>query len=241
MTAIDGLQGMIEDMQQVLTVLGHKMTDSTLTTGLYRLATLLALFTIGYNIVEGIVSIWLGISDETLSLLGFGIDSFVEVVSGLGILHMLRRIARHGDEARDQFERRALRITGAAFYLLAGGLLITAVLNLLTGHAPVTTIWGVLIASISIASMWLLVHYKIKVGTALNSNAIISDAKCSRACLHFSLVLLTASILYELTGIGYLDSLGALGIAVLAVREGREAIMLAQGKSCCSCDLTGNA
>lgn len=211
------------------------MTDSTQTARLYRLATLLALITIGYNIVEGIVSIWLGISDDTLSLLGFGIDSFVEVISGLGILHMLRRVAQHGDEVRDQFERRALRITGTAFYLLAAGLVITAGLNLYTGHAPITTFWGIVIASISIAGMWLLVHYKIKVGTALNSEAIISDAKCSRACLHFSLVLLAASFLYEVTGIAYLDSIGALGIAALAIREGREAFMLARGLSCCSC------
>lgn len=211
------------------------MTDSIPTTRLYRLATLLALITIGYNIVEGIVSVWLGISDDTLSLLGFGIDSFVEVISGLGILHMLRRVAQNGDEVRDQFERRALRITGTAFYLLAGGLIITAVLNLYTGHAPVTTIWGILIASISISCMWLLVHYKIKVGRALNSAAIISDAKCSRACLHFSLILLAASLLYELTGISYLDSIGALGIALLSIREGRESFMLAQGQACCSC------
>jgi divalent metal cation (Fe/Co/Zn/Cd) transporter len=148
---------------------------------------------------------------------------------------MLRRIAQHGDEVRDQFERRALHITGTAFYLLATGLVITAIMNLLTGHSPVTTIWGVVIASISIVSMWLLVHYKIKVGIALNSDAILSDAKCSRACLHFSLVLLAASLLYELTGIGYLDSIGAIGIAALAMREGREAFMLARGQGCCSC------
>jgi divalent metal cation (Fe/Co/Zn/Cd) transporter len=202
---------------------------------LYRLATQLALFTIGYNIIEGIVSVWLGISDDTLSLLGFGVDSFVEVISGLGVLHMLRRVAQHGNEVRDQFERRALRITGTAFYLLATGLVITAIMNLLTGHAPVTTIWGVIIASISIVSMWLLVHYKFKVGTALNSDAILSDAKCSLACLHFSLVLLAASLLYEFTGIGYLDSIGAIGIAALAMREGRDAFMLARGQSCCSC------
>lgn len=211
------------------------MTDSTPAAGLYRLATLLALFTIGYNIIEGIVSVWLGISDDTLSLLGFGIDSFVEVISGLGVLHMLRRVAQHGGAVRDQFERRALRITGTAFYLLATGLVITAIINVLTAHVPVTTVWGAVIASISIVSMWLLVHYKVKVGTALNSEAILSDAKCSRACLHFSFVLLAASLLYELTGIGYLDSIGATGIAVLAIREGREAFMLARGQICCSC------
>lgn len=211
------------------------MTDSTPPARLFRLATLLALITIGYNIVEGIISIWFGISDDTLSLLGFGIDSLVEVISGLGILHMLRRVARDGDEVRDRFERRALRITGTAFYLLTTGLVVTAAVNLYSGHTPLTTIWGVVIASISIASMWLLVHYKIKVGTALNSAAIISDAKCSRACLHFSLVLLASSLLYELTGIAYIDSIGALGIAILAGREGREAFMLARGQNCCSC------
>lgn len=201
----------------------------------YKYAIWLAAFTVIYNITEGIISIAIGIEDETLALLGFGVDSFVEVISGLGIWHMVYRIRRHEDETPDRFEKTALRITGFAFYLLTTGLVLTALLNIYTGHNPVSTLWGNIIALVSISFMWLLIHWKTKVGKALDSDAIIADAHCSRACMHFSIVLLSSSLLYMLSGIGYVDSIGALVIAWLAFKEGREAFDKAQGKSCCGC------
>lgn len=201
----------------------------------YDLALWLAVFTVVYNIFEGLVSIYFGLEDETLSLLGFGIDSFVEVISGIGIWHMVLRIRRHEAENPDRFEKTALRITAVAFYLLTVGLLATAALNLSTGHRPVTTFWGTVVSLISISFMWLLIHYKVKVGTALGSQAIIADAHCSRACLHFSLVLLVASLGYQLTGIGHIDAVGAIVIAALSLREGREAWSKAKGIQSCGC------
>lgn len=203
---------------------------------LHRYANLLALFTIGYNLLEGLVSVGMGINDETLALFGFGVDSFIEVISAVGVWHMLRRIRANGGETRDEFERRALRITGSAFYLLTVGLVVTAGLNLYQQHRPETTLWGIVIALVSISFMWALIHYKVKVGTALNSPAILADAACSRACLHLSLVLLISSLGYRLTGIGSLDAMGALVIAWLSFKEGREAFDKAKGLSCsCSC------
>src|SRR5512141_3180539 len=96
---------------------------------LYRRATMLALITIYYNIAEGVVSVWFGAADETISLFGFGLDSFVEVISGIGIWHMVRRLGRGEVPDRDPFERRALQITGGSFYLLAGGLVATALVS----------------------------------------------------------------------------------------------------------------
>ena len=204
---------------------------------LHRYANGLALFTICYNLLEGLVSVWLGISDETLALFGFGVDSFIEVISAVGVWHMLRRIRANDGETRDEFEQRALRITGVAFYLLTVGLVVTAGINLYQQHRPETTLWGVVIALVSISFMWLLIHYKIKVGTALNSPAILADAACSRACLHLSLVLLVSSLGYRLTGIASLDAVGALLIAWLSYREGREAFDKAKGLACsCSCN-----
>ncbi len=203
---------------------------------LYRKAALLALITIIYNIVEGVASVALGAADEILSLVGFGLDSFVEVISGVGIWHMVRRLQRGEEERRDDFERRALRITGGAFYLLAGGLVVTAGLSIYAGHRPETTVWGIVVSLVSISFMWLLIHHKTKVGNALNSPAILADAACSRTCLQLSVALLLASAGFELTGIGYLDSLGSLAIAWLSFREGREAISKANGMACaCSC------
>lgn len=203
---------------------------------LYRTASMLALITIFYNIAEGVVSAWFGVEDESLALFGFGLDSFVEVISGIGIWHMIRRLGRGALDSRDVFEKQALKITGGAFYLLAASLVVTAVVSFVQGHHPQTTRWGVIISVISIATMQALIHYKIKVGKALNSDAILADAACTRTCLQLSVVLLAASLGYAFTGIGYLDSLGSLGIAILSLREGREAFAKAKGGACsCSC------
>jgi predicted Co/Zn/Cd cation transporter (cation efflux family) len=199
---------------------------------LLKKAILLAQITVFYNLVEGIVSISFGIEDETLSLFGFGIDSFVEVISGIGIWHMVQRMRSRSIEESDAFERKALKITGSAFYLLTCGLIITAAINLYQGHRPVTTAWGIVIALISILTMVGLIHFKKKVGRQLNSAAIIADANCTRACLYLSFVLLFASIGYEITGIGGLDSIGAVVISIFAFREGKEAFEKAQGKDC---------
>jgi divalent metal cation (Fe/Co/Zn/Cd) transporter len=197
-----------------------------------RLASALALITIFYNIAEGLVSVWFGASDETYALFGFGLDSFVEVISGVGVWHMVRRMRADSGGGRDRFERTALRITGGAFYVLAAGLALTAAVNVYRGHAPETTVWGVVVGAASIATMWLLVHYKVKAGRALDSDAVLADAACTRTCIRLSVVLLAASVGYELTGIGYMDSAGTLVIAWLSLGEGREAFGKARGLSC---------
>src|SRR6185369_16722356 len=153
---------------------------------LYARASYLALFTIFYNIVEGAASVWFGAADETLALFGFGVDSFIEVISAIGVWHMLRRIRANAGETRDEFEQRALRITGAAFYVLSAGLILTAAVNIYQQHRPEATLPGVVISSLSISFMWFLIHNKTKVGTALNSPAILADAACSRACVYLS-------------------------------------------------------
>ena len=200
-------------------------------------AALLAWITIAYNILEGLVSVVFGLEDDTLSLFGFGLDSFVEVVSGIGIWHMVHRMRRNPQSEPDRFERHALRITGGAFFVLSAGLAFTAALNLFQGHRPETTIWGIFIGGVSIMTMGLLIHFKKKVGTALNSEAILADANCTKACLYLSFVLLVASAGYEFTGLGGIDALGALWIAWFAFREGREAFGKSRGKqcSCASC------
>lgn len=205
-------------------------------TKLYNLAYLLAIITIAYNIVEGVVSVSFGLDDETMALFGFGLDSFVEVISGIGIWHMIRRLRNnHSNINPDHFEQQALKITGTAFYLLTTGLLIVAGVNLAQWHRPETTVWGIIISAVSILTMWALINYKLKVGRELDSAAIIADANCTKTCLYLSLVLLLASAGYELTGIGSLDSIGAIVIAWLSFREGREAFQKAAGKLECSC------
>jgi divalent metal cation (Fe/Co/Zn/Cd) transporter len=191
---------------------------------LLNTALLLSLITIGYNIIEGGLSIYFGYNDDTLALLGFGIDSFVEVLSGLGILHMVIRMKKRGTalKQRDSFERTALKITGTAFYLLTAGLLTGAILDIIKKSQPITTLVGVIVSVISILTMYLLMHYKFKVGQQLNSDAIIADANCTRTCFYLSFVLLISSGLYELWHIPYVDAAGSLGIAWFSFSEGRE-------------------
>jgi len=202
---------------------------------LYKRASLLAKITIFYNLIEGLVSVFFGVSDETLSLLGFGIDSFVEVLSGIGIGNMIRRIRHNSNVNPSSFEKKALQITGTSFYILGVGLLVTASINIYQGHRPVTTFWGIVIAVISILTMWVLIYFKVNVGRQLNSDAILEDANCTKACLYLSLILLLASVGFELTGIGGIDSIGAVLIAIFSFREGREAFEKSRGESC-HCD-----
>ena len=196
----------------------------------------LALFTIIYNFFEGLISIFFGISDEALTLFGFGADSFIEVMSGVGILAMVIRIRNSPDIPRSHFEKTALRITGTSFYLLIVGLAGTALYNLISGHKPETTLPGLIISIISIAVMWLLVMGKRNVGRALNSQPILSDANCTMACIYMSVILLVSSLIYELTGFGFVDSIGALGLIYLSYNEGKEAFEKASGMEDGCCD-----
>ena len=206
----------------------------TTTTKYWSYALWLALFTIFYNLLEGMISIFFGISDEVLTLFGFGVDSFIEVMSGIGILAMVLRIQQNPETPRSQFERTALRVTGTSFYLLAAGLAAAAVYNLFTAHKPETTLPGLLISVISIAVMWALVLGKRKVGRALDSSPILADANCTMVCVYMSLVLLASSLIFQFTGFGFIDSIGALGLIYFSYSEGKESFEKAAGmEDCC--------
>jgi divalent metal cation (Fe/Co/Zn/Cd) transporter len=198
----------------------------------YKRAYLLSLFTIFYNIIEGLVSMVLGYEDETLSLFGFGADSFIEVMSGIGIAIMIIRIRRNPNSPKSKFEITSLKITGTAFFLLSAGLLAGIVLNIINHHKPETTFWGVIISLVSIVVMVWLFSAKKSIGKKLHSEPVIADANCTKICVYMSLVLLVSSLLYELTGFAYSDAIGAAGLIYLSISEGRESFEKAKGKEC---------
>jgi divalent metal cation (Fe/Co/Zn/Cd) transporter len=203
---------------------------------LYRRAYLLALITIIYNLLEGLFSVYFGTSDETLALFGFGVDSFVEVISGIGIAHLITRLQKQGKANQDTFERTALRITGTGFYILAAGLVIGAGLNIFYPNQPKTTIAGIIISGLSIVSMYFLMNLKLKIGKLLKSDPLIADANCTKTCLYLSIVLMFSSVLFEIFRISYIDIAGSLAIAWFSFSEGKEAFEKAKGKECsCSC------
>jgi divalent metal cation (Fe/Co/Zn/Cd) transporter len=200
---------------------------------LYSVALTLAIFTIVYNLAEGIIATWFGYEDDTLTLFGFGVDSFIEMISGIGIAHMILRIRKDPTANRDTFERTSLRVTGTAFYLLVAGLVFSAGIILYTGQKPETTFWGVVISLISIVVMLILIYKKIQIGKLLNSEPILADANCTRVCIYMSVILLASSGLYELTHLPYIDAAGTLGLAWFSYKEGKECFEKAAGNKYC--------
>jgi divalent metal cation (Fe/Co/Zn/Cd) transporter len=202
---------------------------------LYKLAMGLAVFTIVYNITEGLISGYLGFNDESLALFGFGADSFIEAVSGFGIVHMILRKRHKSDSQPDNFEKNALKTTGISFYILVAGLVITSIFNIVTGQRPESTFWGIVVSIISIIIMLALMMGKIKTGQQLHSPAILADAECTRVCIYMSVILLISSGIFQLTGIAYIDSIGTLGLSWFAFKEGKECFEKANNNndSCC--------
>lgn len=218
-------------MEEIKTLQVQKNLDQKL-----NLAFALSIFTIIYNLLEGTFSAWFGYADSTLALFGFGVDSFVEVLSGLGIAHMIWRMKRSQVEEADRFERQALWVTGSGFYILTAGLTIGAIYNIIENVHPTTTIAGIIISGISILTMYILYKAKLNVGHALDSDPIISDANCTLTCFYLSLILMGSSLLYELWQVPYIDAIGSLGIAWFAWSEGREAFEKAEKRSLtCTC------
>jgi len=211
-------------------------TSVTENNRLYKVAFGLAIFTIIYNIAEGLISTYLGFEDESLALFGFGADSFIEVISGLGIAHMIIRIQKRPNSNRDKFERTALRITGFAFYALVFALVVTSFYNIWSGNNPITTFYGIIISVISIFVMLILVDWKRSIGKKLNSDPILADANCTMVCVYMSIILLVSSGIFELTNIPYIDSIGTLALSYFAFKEGKECFEKAKSEKYCSCD-----
>lgn len=199
----------------------------------WNIATGLALFTVVYNIGEGLVSLYFGVQDEALTLAGFGADSFIEVISGLGILAMIARLRRFGNKDRGRFEKLALQITGACFYVLVAGLVIGAGFSVLENQNPETTVAGIVVSLLSITIMRGLAWWKIRTGEQLNSASIIADGKCTMVCVYMSVVLLASSVLYELLHLPYIDAAGMLGLAWFSFKEGEESFAKSKDAAAC--------
>jgi divalent metal cation (Fe/Co/Zn/Cd) transporter len=189
---------------------------------LYSRAYVLAILTVIFSSLEGGFSVYYGYGTNSLTLFGNGVASFIEVISGFGILGMTMKIRSRSKENPNNFERTALRITGTGLYVLAGSLVAVGIMNIVNRQHPSTTISGIIIAIVTIIVIGLLVLAKLRVGKKLHSKALIADAKCTRICVYMSTMVFVSSIVYELTKFVYADSIGAIGLAYFAYSEAKE-------------------
>jgi divalent metal cation (Fe/Co/Zn/Cd) transporter len=201
----------------------------------------LSWFTIGYNLIEGFVSIGFGVSEGSVALAGFGADSLVEVASAIVVLWRFRTETEPNSKNSVERERRATLGIGALFLVLAALTAVASAIQLWTANHPETTLPGLIISALSLSFMFFLWTAKRKVGTALSSPTVLQDAACSLACIKLSVVLFVGSLVYLLVpSLWWADSAAALGLAVLIAREGKEAIEAARSENfaggCCGCD-----
>jgi len=187
-------------------------------------------FTIVWNAIEGLVAVMTGVIAGSISLVGFGIDSFIEVTSGSVLLW--RMFVDAEVQRRELNERRALRIVGVCFLLLAAYITYESGLDLWSRRAPEHSIPGIVLACVSLVVMPLLSRAKRKVGRALGSAAMHADAKQTEFCTYLSAVLLAGLLLNAFFGLWWADPVAALIMVPIIAKEGIEGL---QGKACEEC------
>ena len=198
---------------------------------LIRRALGLEYLTVGWNLVEGVVSVAAALAAGSVALLGFGIDSFVESASGSIIIWRLLAERAHTDaEAIEALERRAQRLVALSLFGLAAYIVLDALKTLILQEHPEPSAVGVAITTLSIGVMWWLARANRRTAIALGSRAMEADAFQTTACWWLSLIVLGGIGVNALTGWWWADPLAAIGMTYFLVREGREAW---QGEDCC--------
>jgi divalent metal cation (Fe/Co/Zn/Cd) transporter len=190
---------------------------------LRRRARWLVLATIAWNVVESAVAITAGAIAGSAALVGFGLDAAVEVSAAVVALWYLAGV----DEER---ERRALRLIALSFFALAAYVSVDAVRDLASDTEPERSIVGIALAMLSLMVMPVLARAKRRNGEALQNRTLIAEATQTKLCTYLSAILLAGLGLRATLGWTWADPIAALCIAVLAVREGREAWA---GEECC--------
>jgi hypothetical protein len=185
-------------------------------------------FTIAWNTLEGLVAVVAGVLAGSISLVGFGIDSFIEVTSG-GVL--LWRMSVDADvQKRERRDKLSLRIVGVCFLVLAAYVGYESISDLAGRKAPEHSIPGIILACVSLVVMPLLSRAKNKVGNELGSAAMQADAKQTDFCVYLSAILLLGLVLNAALGWWWADPASALIMVPLIAKEGVEAM---NGETCC--------
>jgi divalent metal cation (Fe/Co/Zn/Cd) transporter len=190
-----------------------------------RRAQLLAATSVAYNVVEALIAISAGLVAGSVALVGFGLDSIVEVSSGLIILWQFRH------PLPQERERQALRLMALAFFGLAAYVTVESVRSLAEGHIPEHSPVGIVLACVSLAVMPILSVAQRRTGRRLSSASVVADGTQTLLCTYLSAVLLAGLLLNATLGWWWADPIAGLVIAAVAVKEGREAW---RGDNCCA-------
>jgi cation diffusion facilitator family transporter len=192
---------------------------------LHQRALRLEYFTVSWNVVEAIVAITAGLLAGSVALVGFGVDSGIEVLSALALLWRLRRAGADASEAEEAHaERRALYAVAATFFLLAAYIGVEAVGALVSGEAPETSTVGLVLSLVSLAVMPLLAYWKGRTGREMGSPALQADAAETWVCSYLSLALLAGVGLYAAFGWTWADPAGALAMLPVILWQGWETL-----------------
>ena len=192
---------------------------------LHRRALWLEYVTVGWNVIEGVVAIAAGILAGSVALIGFGVDSSIEVISALGLLWRLRKA---GPEATVQeesgAERHALYVVAATFFLLAAYIAVEAGSSLIGREAPERSTVGLVLSVLSLVIMPALAYMKQRTGRQMGSRALVADAAETWVCSYLSLALLAGVGLYALFGWWWADPVGALAMLPVILWQGWETL-----------------
>lgn len=185
---------------------------------LARQAIRLEYFTIAWNSLEGVIAVAAGVMAGSISLVGFGIDSFIELTSGAVLLW---RMVHDADAVRrERAERISLKIVGGCFLALAAYIAYEAIGDLLAREAPEQSLPGIMLACVSLVVMPLLARAKRRIGKAMHSHAMEADARQTDFCLYLSVILLAGLLLNALWGLWWADPVAALVMTPIVAREG---------------------
>ncbi len=190
---------------------------------LYKKGLLLEYLTVGYNVVEAGVSIVFGHIANSIALIGFGLDSVVESLSGLVLIWRLRQHGKISEEKEEEIEKKATKFVALTFFILGIYVLFESLKKLVEKEIPDPTLAGIIIAVVSILVMPVLSWQKFQVGKQIKSQALIADSKETLACFFLSVALLLGLGSNYVFGFWQADPAAGIIVAFFLFREGKEA------------------
>lgn len=189
---------------------------------LYKKALLLEYFTVAYNTVEAVAAIIFGKIANSIALVGFGLDSIMESLSGIVLIWRLHKHGKISEMEEEKVERKAMKFVAATFFILGAYVLYQSLKKLVTREIPDPSLPGIILAVVSIIVMPFLGLQKMKTGKQIKSQALIADAKETFACALLSVALLLGLSFNYVLGVWQADAVAGLVIVIFLFREGRE-------------------